>query len=91
MTKPAKANVREDVKSLTGPERAAVLLLSLGDEHGAPIWKVLDDEEVTEVSQVMANLGTVSSSLIEKLLVDWPPAKAAAWTPSRGAAAQQRG
>jgi flagellar motor switch protein FliG len=71
MTKPAKANVREDVKSLTGPERAAVLLLSLGDEHGAPIWKVLDDEEVTEVSQVMANLGTVSSSLIEKLLVDF--------------------
>ncbi len=71
MSKPAKASAREDIKSLTGPERAAVLMLALGDEHGAPIWKTLDDEEVKEVSQIMANLGTVSSTLIEKLLVEF--------------------
>lgn len=71
MSKPAKPSARDDVKSLTGPERAAVLMLALGDEHGAPIWKTLDDEEVKEVSQIMANLGTVSSSLIEKLLVEF--------------------
>jgi flagellar motor switch protein FliG len=71
MSKAAKPSAREDYKSLTGPERAAVLMLALGDEHGAAIWKTLDDEEVKEVSQVMANLGTVSSSLIEKLLVEF--------------------
>jgi|JI9StandDraft_1071089.scaffolds.fasta_scaffold32464_4 flagellar motor switch protein FliG len=71
MSKPAKSSSRDDVKSLTGPERAAVLMLALGDEHGAPIWKTLDDEEVKEVSQIMANLGTVSSALIEKLLVEF--------------------
>jgi flagellar motor switch protein FliG len=71
MSKPAKSSTREDVKSLTGPERAAVLMLALGDEHGAPIWKTLDDDEVKEVSQIMANLGTVSSTLIEKLLVEF--------------------
>lgn len=71
MSKPAKSSAREDIKSLTGPERAAVLMLALGDEHGAPIWKTLDDEEVKEVSQIMANLGTVSSALIEKLLVEF--------------------
>jgi len=71
MSKPAKASARDDVKSLTGPERAAVLMLALGDEHGAPIWKSLDDDEVKEVSQIMANLGTVSSTLIEKLLVEF--------------------
>jgi len=71
MSKSSKPGVREDIKGLSGPERAAVLMLALGDEHGAPIWKTLDDEEVKEVSQVMANLGTVSSQLIEKLLVDF--------------------
>lgn len=71
MSKPAKTSAREDIKSLTGPERAAVLMLALGDEHGAPIWRTLDDEEVKEVSQIMANLGTVSSTLIEKLLVEF--------------------
>ena len=71
MTKAAKPIARDDVKALTGPERAAVLLLTLGEEHGAPIWTSLDDDEVKEVSQVMSNLGTVSSTLIEKLLVDF--------------------
>ena len=71
MSKALKPNTRDDVKSLTGPQRAAVLLLALGDEHGAPIWKTLDDDEVKEVSQVMATIGTVSSTLIEKLLVDF--------------------
>lgn len=71
MVKPAKAAAREDVKALTGPERAAVLLLALGEEHGASIWKALDDDEVKEVSQVMSNLGTISASLIERLLVDF--------------------
>ena len=71
MAKPAKTSARDDVKSLSGPERAAVLLLALGDEHGAPVWKSLDDEEVKEVSQIMSTLGTVSSSLIEQLLIDF--------------------
>ncbi len=68
---PTTKAARDDVKSLTGPERAAVLLLALGDEHGAPIWKSLDDDEVKEVSQVMSNLGTVSASLTERLMVDF--------------------
>ncbi|MBP6012786.1 MAG: flagellar motor switch protein FliG [Alphaproteobacteria bacterium] len=68
---PTPKSARDDVKSLTGPERAAVLLLALGDEHGAPIWKSLDDDEVKEVSQVMSNLGTVSASLTERLMVDF--------------------
>ncbi len=71
MTKAAKPATRDDIKGLTGPERAAVLLLALGEEHGASIWKSLDDEEVKEVSQVMSNLGTVSASLTERLLVDF--------------------
>ncbi len=32
---------------------------------------MMDEEEIKEVSQVMSNLGSVSSSLIEKLLVDF--------------------
>ncbi|HMA15187.1 MAG TPA: flagellar motor switch protein FliG, partial [Kiloniellaceae bacterium] len=44
---------------------------ALGDEHGEPIWKSLDDDEVKEVSTIMSNLGTVSSSLIEGLLIEF--------------------
>jgi flagellar motor switch protein FliG len=70
MSKPIKA-MKEDVRSLTGAERAAIIMLSLGEDHSEQIWKMMDEEEIKEVSQVMSNLGSVSSSLIEKLLVEF--------------------
>jgi flagellar motor switch protein FliG len=71
MAKPAKAAVKDDIRSLSGAERAAVIMLSLGEDHSEQIWKMMDEEEIKEVSQVMSNLGSVSSSVIEKLLVDF--------------------
>jgi flagellar motor switch protein FliG len=63
--------IREDFRSLTGPEKAAILMLALGDEHTARLFGMMDDEEIKEISQTMANLGTVSSSIVERLFVDF--------------------
>ena len=60
----------DDAKKLSGPEKAAVILLSLGEDH-TQLWKNLDDEEVKEISQAMAGLGTVSASVVEELLVEF--------------------
>src|SRR5437868_3132269 len=62
---------REDIRSLSGPEKAAILVLSLGEEHTAKIFSLMDDEEIKEISQTMANLGTVSSSIVERLFVEF--------------------
>jgi len=64
-----KASV-DDARKLSGPEKAAVILLSLGEEH-TQLWKNLDDDEVKEISQAMAGLGTVSSAVVEELLVEF--------------------
>ena len=71
MAKPVKAAVKDDARGLSGAERAAVIMLSLGEEHSTRIWEMMDEDEIKEVSQVMSNLGTVSASLVEKLLVDF--------------------
>ena len=71
MAKSTKPGLKDDIRSLTGAERAAVLMLSLGEEHSAKIWSLMDEEEVKEVSQVMSNLGSISSNVIEKLLVEF--------------------
>src|SRR5690349_15822048 len=63
--------VREDIRTLTGPEKAAILMLALGEEHTAKIFSLMDDEEIKELSQTMANLGTVSSTIVERLFVDF--------------------
>ena len=71
MAKPAKAIVKEELRSLTGVEKAAVLMLALGEEHGGHIWKLLDDDEIKEISQMMSTLGNINSNLVEKLLLDF--------------------
>lgn len=63
--------VREDYRTLTGPEKAAIMMLALGEEHASKLFALMDDEEIRELSQVMANLGTVSANLIERLFVEF--------------------
>src|SRR6266852_3721980 len=63
--------VRDDIRSLSGPEKAAILVLSLGEDHTAKIFSMMDDEEIKEISQTMANLGTINSSVVERLFVDF--------------------
>jgi flagellar motor switch protein FliG len=63
--------VREDYRTLSGSEKAAIFLLSLGEAHTARLFEYMDDEEIMEISQTMANLGKVSSSIIERLFVDF--------------------
>ncbi len=63
--------IREDYRTLTGPEKASILLLSLGEEATAKIFQNMDDEEIMEISQTMATLGKVSPSVVERLFVDF--------------------
>jgi flagellar motor switch protein FliG len=67
----SKTKVREDIRDLTGPEKAAIFLLSLGEEYSSKLWAMMDEEEIKELSQLMSNLGTVSSGLVEKLLIEF--------------------
>jgi flagellar motor switch protein FliG len=66
----AKSKAISDPARLSGPEKAAVILLALGEDQAA-IWEALDEEEIKEVSQAMAGLGTVSASVVEALMVEF--------------------
>ena len=71
MAKVAKPPIKDDIRALSGAERAAIVMLSLGEDHSAKLWSMMDEDEVKEISQVMSNLGAISSSVIEKLLIDF--------------------
>ena len=70
MSRAAKNKAITDATPLNGPEKAAVVMLALGEDH-TQIWEQLDEEEIKEVSQAMAGLGTVSASVVEALLVEF--------------------
>lgn len=63
--------VREDYRTLSGAEKAAIFMLALGEDHTARIFEHMDDEEIMEISQTMANLGKVSANVVERLFVDF--------------------
>jgi flagellar motor switch protein FliG len=63
--------VREDYRTLTGPEKAAILMLSIGEEYASRLFALMDDEEIKELSQSMSDLGTVSAPVIERLFAEF--------------------
>lgn len=68
------ARVKEDYRSLTGPQKASIMLLSLGEEQAGKLFSMMEDDEIKEVSQIMANLGTIGANIVERLFVDFADA-----------------
>ncbi|EFO31703.1 flagellar motor switch protein FliG [Roseibium sp. TrichSKD4] len=61
----------QEERELKGSERAAVLLLALGEVHGKAIWNQLDEIEIRQISAAMANLGPVTPKMLEDLFKDF--------------------
>ena len=62
---------REEYSNLTGQEKAALLLLSLGEEHTARVFEKMEDDEIMALSQTMATLGKVESNVVENLFMEF--------------------
>ncbi len=61
----AKADL---TRFLSGPEKAAIILLVLGDRYGAEIWKALEEDEIRTVTRAMSRLGAVTAEAVEALV-----------------------
>lgn len=64
-------SVKEDYRALSGQEKAAIMMLSLSEEQAAKIFSLLDDEEIKELSQQMAQLGNINPGVIDALFGDF--------------------
>jgi flagellar motor switch protein FliG len=62
---------KNDFRSVSGSQKAAMLMLSLGEEHAMRIFTLLDEDEIKELSQAMANLGSVDAEMVERLFVEF--------------------
>lgn len=62
--------VKQKIASLTGAEKAAIILMALGQDMG-PVWDKLGEDEIREVSHAMSGLGAVDAELVESLISDF--------------------
>ncbi len=62
---------KDDYRKLTGAQKTAILLMSVGEENATKLFSMMDDEEIKEVSNTMASLGQVSSETVERLFMEF--------------------
>ncbi|MFO0997597.1 MAG: flagellar motor switch protein FliG [Alphaproteobacteria bacterium] len=65
------APVKSDFRRLTGPDKAAILMLALNEDKASKIFEQLQEDEIKEISQAMASLGGVKSEVVEDLFADF--------------------
>jgi flagellar motor switch protein FliG len=52
---------------MTGPQKAATFMLAVGEEHASKLFALMHEDEIRDISQAMASLGTVPSAAVEDL------------------------
>ncbi len=63
--------VPDDYRALSGPQKAAVLMLALGEDQCARLFGLMHEDEIKEISGAMALLGPVRSEIVERLCLDF--------------------
>jgi flagellar motor switch protein FliG len=53
--------------NLTGAQKAATFMLAIGEDHAARLFAKMHEDEIRDISQAMANLGTVAATAVEEL------------------------
>lgn len=63
-------------KKATGPQKAAILFLCLGEKRGSALMQKLDLQEIQTITRAMSGLGTIDSEVVEEVLTDFSDAMA---------------
>jgi flagellar motor switch protein FliG len=60
-----------DVTKLSGAEKAAILLMCLGEDATARIFALLNDDEVREISRCMMNIDHIPAQLTRDIMAEF--------------------
>jgi flagellar motor switch protein FliG len=55
------------VAPLNGAQKAATFMLAIGEDHAARLFSKMHEDEIRDISQAMASLGTVPADTVEEL------------------------
>lgn len=69
---------KEDFRKLNGSQKAAIFLMSIGEENATKLFGMMEDEEIREVSMMMSALGQVGADTVERLFLDFSEQMSAA-------------
>lgn len=72
------AAMKDDYRKLNGIQKAAIFLMSLGEEQATKMFNLMEEEEIKNISGAMSQLGQVSSDVVERLFLEFADQMSAA-------------
>jgi flagellar motor switch protein FliG len=61
----------DDYRSLRGAQKAAIVMLALGEEQCGRLFSMMHEDEIRDISSAMAQLGAVRAEVVERLCTDF--------------------
>ncbi len=61
----------EEYRSLNGVQKAAMLMLALGEDQCTRLFGMMHEDELKDISSAMAQLGSVRAEVVERLCIDF--------------------
>jgi flagellar motor switch protein FliG len=67
----AETGRADDFRNLRGAQKAAIVMLALGEEQCGRLFTMMHEDEIRDISSAMAQLGAVRSEVVERLCADF--------------------
>jgi flagellar motor switch protein FliG len=64
-------DAKDEYRRLNGSQKAAIFLMSVGEDVAVKLFSMMDDEEIREISNIMSSVGQVSADMVERLYADF--------------------
>ena len=61
----------DDYRNLRGAQKAAIVMLALGEEQCGRLFAMMHEDEIRDVSAAMSQLGAVRADVVERLCADF--------------------
>jgi len=61
----------DDRRGLRGAQRAAILMLALGEDHCTRLFAMMHEDEIKDISSAMSQLGAIRAETVERLCSDF--------------------
>ena len=68
MAEPAKS---DDYRNLRGAQKAAIVMLALGEEQCGRLFTMMHEDEIRDISAAMSQLGAIRADVVERLCNDF--------------------
>lgn len=68
---PKSKDNKDEYRKLTGQQKAAIFLMSIGEEAAVKMFSMMEDDEIRELSGIMSSLGQVNSDTVERLFMEF--------------------